>query len=109
MAAMAVLCAALLLLGGCAAMQQRAAAPGGKALEQAGAGNVAAQAEVEALREAMVGVVNKVDESRRENDDWSLRLAIGGVVAAPLIYPAGKLLWLLLPALSRRMVGRKAT
>lgn len=108
MATRAALCAALILAGGCAATQQRAAAPEGQAVEQVGAGNVAAQAEVEALREAMVGVVNKVDESQRQNDDWSLRLAIGGVVAAPLIYPAGKLLWLLVPALSRQVIGRRS-
>jgi len=101
------LCAALLCFAGCATTQQRAGS-GQDVATLAGAGNVAAQADVETLRQAMVGVVNTVDRSARSNDDWSFRLAIGGVVLAPMIYPLGKALWLVLPAVSRwAALGRK--
>jgi hypothetical protein len=97
------LCAALALLAGCAATQRT----GGGGVELAGAGNVVAPVELETLQDAMVGVVNTVDESRQQNDTWSLRLAIGGVVAMPLIYPLGKLLWLLVAVVSRRFIGSR--
>lgn len=95
-----VSCTALLFLAGCAATSQR----GDVAV--AGAGNISTKADVEMLHEGQVGLVNKVDESTKQNDTWSLRLAIGGVVLAPLIYPLGKALWLILPALARRCVKK---